>query len=424
MFDISLNSPCRAGKRVDDMKYIVVIGDGMADFTLPGLNGRTPLQAAATPALDQMAKRGIMGLVRTVPEGMPPGSDTANLSIMGYDPRRYHSGRSPFEAASMGVEMKPEDISFRCNLVTLSGDEPYSAKTMIDYSAGEITTEEARLLIAAVDEQNSAAAVRFYPGVSYRHLAIWPGGPDEWRLTPPHDIYGQPIAPYLPGGPHGAAILNMMEQSHAILAGHPVNLAREKRGLSVANSIWFWGEGRRPQLLRFNQKYGLKGAVISAVDLVKGIGLYAGLEQIDVAGATGNFHTNYEGKAKAALEALRQGIDFVYLHIAAPDECSHQGDLEKKVKSIEYIDSRVIRILAGGLKQMGEPYALLIMPDHYTPLSLRTHTADPVPFLLYTGGDALHTPGRTYDEAAARETGLLFEEGHTLMDFFLSFKKI
>lgn len=401
------------------MKYIVVIGDGMADYAVPQLGGKTPLQAAEKPAIDQMARHGILGLARTVPGGMPPGSDTANLSVMGYDPRQYHSGRSPFEAAGMGVEMKPDDLSFRCNLVTLSAEVPYLEKTMLDYSAGEISSEEARQLIEAVNAQNRGATVIFYPGISYRHLMIWPAGPDEWSLTPPHDIINKKIAPYLPAGPHGAVIQEMMVQSVSILSGHPVNRRREAQGLKPANSIWIWGEGRRPLLPSFREKYGLSGAVISAVDLVKGIGLYAGLELLEVEGATGNFHTNYSGKAVAALEALQRGMDLVYIHIAAPDECSHQYEIDKKVKSIELIDRRVVQVLRDGLERIGEPYKILIMPDHYTPLTLRTHTDDPVPFLIYQSDSIQNCSDQAYHEAAAEKAGLVFERGYTLMDYFL-----
>jgi len=400
------------------MKYIVVIGDGMADYPLPQLGGKTPLQAAVKPAMDELAGRGIMGLARTIPEGMPAGSDTANLAVMGYDPRRYHSGRSPFEAAGLGVALEPGEISFRCNLVTLSSDEPYAQKTMLDYAAGEITTEEARPLIEAINERFSAAPFRFYPGTSYRHLMIWPGGPDEWRFTPPHDIIGQTISSYLPQGPHSQVIREIMEQSYSLLPEHPVNRARQAQGRRPANSIWIWGEGTRPQLPLFKDKYGLKGGVISAVDLIRGIGLYAGLEIITAEGATGNFNTNYTGKAEAALEALRRGLDFVYVHIEAPDECSHQYEIEKKVKSIELIDRLVVQKLRSGLEQAGEPYKILIMPDHYTPLSLRTHTADAVPFLIYPG-DGHGLAGQAYDEANAGKTGLVFQEGHTLMDYFI-----
>ncbi len=401
------------------MKYIVIIGDGMADHPLPQLGGKTPLQVAEKPTMDELARCGAMGLARTVPAGMPPGSDTANLSVMGYDPRQYHSGRSPFEAAGMGVEMKPEDLSFRCNLVTLSAEELYSEKTMLDYSAGEILTEEALPLIDAVNEQNRGGRVLFYPGMSYRHLMIWPAGPDEWTLTPPHDIIGKKIAPYLPAGPHSMVIQELMARSVPMLSEHPVNKRRQAQGLNPANSIWIWGEGRRPLLPSFFEKYGLKGAVISAVDLVKGIGIYAGLELLEVEGATGNFYTNYSGKASAALEALLRGIDFVYIHIEAPDECSHQYEIENKVKSIELIDRRVIQELREGLEKAGEAYKMLIMPDHYTPLALRTHTDAPVPFIIYQSNGIQGHSGQTYNEETAARAGLLFEKGYTLMDYFL-----
>jgi len=411
----------RVEKKVETMKYIVIIGDGMADYPLVQLGNKTPLQAAQKPAMDELAGRGILGRARTIPEGMPPGSDTANLSVMGYDPLRYHSGRSPFEAASIGVEMKPDDISFRCNLVTLSSGEPYADKTLLDYSAGEITSPEARLLIDLINDQNRGSGVLFYPGLSYRHLMIWPAGPWNWRLTPPHDIIGRQIKPYLPHGPHAEFILKMMERSLMVLEDHPVNRARVSRGLKPANSIWIWGEGRRPHLPGFYEKYGLRGAVISAVDLVKGIGIYAGLELIEVEGATDNINTNYSGDAEAALAALRRGLDFIYLHIEAPDECSHHFEIDNKVKAIEFIDRLIVKALVDGMNQMGEEYKILIMPDHYTPLSLRTHTAEPVPFLIYDSRVDRCNSGQTYDEVNADASDLYIDHGHALMDYFLKF---
>ena len=403
------------------MKYIVIIGDGMADYPVEQLGGKTPLEKAHKPAMDRLAQSGILGLVRTVPQGMAPGSDTANLSVLGYDPREYYSGRSPFEAAGMGLALRPGDVSFRCNLVTLSTEAHYAARTMVDYCAGEISTAEAEPLIAAVNKHLSTPAIKFYPGISYRHLVVWAGGPgpETWRLTPPHDISGRAIAPYLPAGDQAAVILKMMEESADFLPAHPVNQKRVAAGLNPANSIWIWGEGTAPQLPRFRDKYGLSGSVISAVDLIRGIALYAGLQPLTVEGATGDWRTNYAGKVAAVLKALRQGDDFVYIHIEGPDECSHRYEIENKVKAIELIDAEVLRPLQSALEQDGEEYCILVMPDHATPLALRTHTNDPVPFVLYRSGGQREKLQRKYDEHSAREPDIFIAEGHRLMDYFL-----
>ncbi|MBI3944335.1 MAG: cofactor-independent phosphoglycerate mutase [Armatimonadetes bacterium] len=403
------------------MKYVVVIGDGMADEPVPQLGGRTPLQAAATPALDALAPRALLGMVRTIPEGMPPGSDTANLAVLGYDPRRHYTGRSPFEAASIGVTLADGDVAFRCNLVTLSDGEPYAAKVMLDHSADEIPSEDGRALMEVVNREFGSDGLAFHPGVSYRHLMVWRGAPAGFELTPPHDILGFAVAPHLPRGPHAGRILDLMERSSPLLTRHPVNCARQARGLRPANSIWVWGEGRKPALPSFRDKYGLRGSVISAVDLVKGIGICAGLRSVDVPGATGTLHTDYRGKAMAAIAELRRGQDFVYVHVEAPDEAGHRCEPENKVRAIEYLDAQVIAVLVAELDGLGEEYRLLVLPDHPTPLRLRTHTGDPVPFLLYDSrvSNVLLHNICGYDESSARESGVFVASGPALMEHFL-----
>jgi len=401
------------------MKYIVVLADGMADYPVDELQGRTPLQAAATPVLDELARGGETGLVKTIPDGMPPGSDTANLAVMGYDPQVYYSGRSPFEAISIGLELAATDVVFRCNVVTLSSDEPYAEKVMLDHSADEITTAEARVLLETVNEKLHTDDMTFYPGVSYRHILVWNKAPFDFDLTPPHDIINRKIASYLPKGPYGDLFLAMMEKSSTFLQGHPINKKREERGLKPANSIWLWGEGRKPALSGFYEKYGLKGSVISAVDLIKGIGICAGLDSIDIEGATGNYHTNYEGKAQAALDALRQGQDFVYIHLEGPDECGHRYEIANKVKAIEEIDKRIIKPIIEELRAAGEDFNIMILPDHPTPLSLRTHTSEAVPFLIYRSNRPQKDSDQVYDEFKAGDSGLYFPEGYKLMDYFL-----
>ena len=401
------------------MKYIVVLGDGMADYPVEGLNNKTPLQYASTPTIDYMAKHGILGMVKTVPEGMPPGSDTANMAVLGYDPFVYYSGRSPFEAASMEIPMLETDITFRCNLVTVSDDEPYEEKIMLDHSAGEITTEEAAELIKAVSEHLSTDEIKFYPGMSYRHLMIWNNGPYAWNLTPPHDILGKKVKDYMPKGLNSEVIEELIKKSSKFLSQHDINKKRRSKGLNEANSIWIWGEGKRPLLSSFYEKYNLNGSVISAVDLIKGIGLCAGLDVIDVEGATGNINTNYKGKAKAALSELAKGNDFVYIHIEAPDECGHRYEVENKYKSIEYIDNQIVKAIKDEMEKIGEDYKMIILPDHPTPLALRTHTSEPVPFLIYQSNNELNNPSGIYDEFGAKDTGLYFPEGYKLMDYFI-----
>ncbi|MDK2933135.1 MAG: 2,3-bisphosphoglycerate-independent phosphoglycerate mutase [Clostridiales bacterium] len=411
------------------MKYVIILGDGMADNRMEQLGGKTPLEYANIPTIDYLAKHGEIGLVKTVPDGVAPGSDVANLSVMGYNPFEYYTGRSPLEAVSMGVELSDTDITFRCNLVTLADNHAdgkpkiYSEKIIVDHSADEISTVEAKELIEFVAQHLETESIKFYPGVSYRHLMVWKNGPYDFELTPPHDILEKKIADYLPKGLHKEVILAMMEKSYELLKDHPINQKRIQKGLKPANSIWIWGEGKKPALSSFYDKYHLKGAVISAVDLIKGIGICAGLKSIDVEGATGNIHTNFLGKAYAAVEVLKKGHDFVYVHIEAPDECGHRCEIDNKVKAIEFIDQQVVKIIKEELDKSDDDYSIMILPDHPTPLNLRTHTSDPVPFLIYKSNVKKESPANTYNEFSAGQTGIYFTEGHKLMDYFLNASK-
>lgn len=397
------------------MKYVVVLGDGMADEPIEQLGGKTPLQAARTPVMDAMAKVSEQGIAYTVPENLPAGSDVANLAMLGYDPQKYYSGRSPLEALSIGVDMKDTDIALRCNIVTLSEDEAYEEKTIIDHSSGEITTEEAKVLIDAVKKELETEEFHYYPGVSYRHLTIWDHGYVA-ELTPPHDILGKKIGQYLP---QESKLCEMMKKSFDILKDHPINQKRKEMGLNPANSIWFWGAGTRPALDDFEAKTGKKGAMVSAVDLLKGIAVGTHMLNLDVEGATGGLDTNYKGKAMAAVDSLtKEGADVVYVHVEAPDEMGHQGSVENKVKAIEFLDDQVIRVVAEELKKRGEDFRMLIGPDHPTPISIRTHSKDPIPFMIYDS--TKETEGqKEYSEEAARSTGLVMEHGHDLMDRLL-----
>ncbi len=406
------------------MKYIILLGDGMADRPHASLGGKTCLQAAKTPNLDQLASLGQVGMVRTIPPGYPPGSDVANLTVMGYDPRKYYTGRSPLEAASIGVELEADDIAFRCNLVTLriagkrTEGAPGRKAIMEDFSAGHITTQEARLLIEEIDSKLGSSRIRFYPGVSYRHLMVWKGGKDRLECTPPHDIQDKDILDYLPRGEGDEIINALMEESIDILLAHPVNKSRQENGKRVANSIWLWGQGRRPKMPTFREKYGLEGAMISAVDLTKGIGIYAGFEVINVPGATGWIDTNYVGKAEHALWALRTK-DIVYVHVEAPDEAGHTGDVKNKLKAVEDFDEFIVGNIIHGMKQFDE-YRILVLPDHPTPLEIRTHSSDPVPFVIYDNRKERTGEPLTYDERIGqRKDALIFQEGYTLMDYFL-----
>lgn len=397
------------------MKYVVFLGDGMADLPVTELGNKTPLDAAHKPNMDFIASHGKLGMVKTVPDGIKPGSDVANLSVMGFDPLKYYTGRSPLEAYSIGVNMIPGDISFRCNLVTLSDDEEYENKTMVDYSSDEITTEEARELIKSVDEAFRTEEIEFHSGISYRHLMLWHGTKDNFKLTPPHDISGKKITDYLP---NNKVILDLMKKSYEILKNHPVNLERIKNGKHPANSIWIWGEGSKPELPSFKEKTGLCGTMISAVDLLKGIAICAKMNSVDVEGATGNVNTNFSGKADAAIKALKEGSDFVYIHVEAPDESGHRHEIDNKVKSIELIDKKIIGPVMEYLKSNGEDFRVMVMPDHPTPIVYMTHTSDPVPFAIYDSREEKFSDVR-YTENCGKETGIYVEPGYKLIDELL-----
>ncbi len=398
------------------MKYIVLLGDGMPDEPLEQLGGKTPLEHAHTPAMDFMAGRGLLGMAQTIPAGFPPGSDVANLSVFGYDPATCYTGRSPLEAASMGVSLGPDDVAFRLNLVNLRRDN--GVVFMGDYSAGHISTEEGKELVLALGRALGSAEFEFHPGVSYRHLMVWRNGRDKLELTPPHDISGKPVRDYLPRGDGAEVLLRLMGESQVILEGHEQHGRRLEAGKTPANSIWLWGHGRAPKMETFGSKFGLNGAVISAVDLIRGIGVYAGLEIIKVPGATGYLDTNYEGKAAAALAALER-LDFVYLHVEAPDESSHSGSLENKIRAIEDFDAKIVAPICEGIRKHGE-YRILCTPDHPTPLRLMTHTADAVPFIIYGGEKEVRSGVRGYDEKSARETGLYLDQGYRMMELMMT----
>ena len=399
------------------MKYVLILGDGMADRPIPELSGKTPLEYAKTPMLDALAKKSEVGLVHTIPEGMSPGSDTANMSVCGYDPKIYYTGRSPLEALSIGVDMKDTDVAIRTNVVTLSDDDlPYEEKTIIDHSSSEIDTEDAAVLIEAVQKELGNEMFQYYVGTSYRHLLIWDKG-SVVELTPPHDILGKTIGEYLP---KESLLLEMQKKSYEILNNHPINVARAAAGLNKANSIWFWGAGTKPILTSFEEKTGKKGAMISAVDLLKGIAVGAGMDNKIVEGANGQLHTNYEGKAQAAVDALtKEGYDFAYIHVEAPDEMGHQGSVERKVQAIEYLDERIIRYVKEAMDQSGEDYRMLILPDHPTPIEVRTHTSEPVPYLLYDSTE-LQDNDWQYSEKCAAEGEIYHPQGHELIDYLFS----
>ncbi len=403
------------------MKHIVILGDGMADVAVDALGGRTPLEAAKKPNIDFLAKNGEVGLVKTVPDGMAPGSDTANLSVMGYDPRKYYSGRSPLEAVSIGIDLLEQDVTYRCNLVTLTDAEEYGDAVMADYSADEISTEEATVLVHFLSEEFAKKGVELFAGISYRHCLVIRSAEDGTHLTPPHDISDKRIGAHLPRGGNAALLEELMRMSYGLLKEHPVNLKRIRSGKKPATSVWFWGEGRKPALPDFYEKTHKKGAVISAVDLIKGIAICAGMRSIDVPGATGNIDTNFEGKAAAALEALKDGADFVYIHIEAPDECGHRHEIANKVRAIELIDEKVAGPILKEMNARQDDFSVMVLPDHPTPLSLRTHTADPVPYLIYRSNKK--GPGGSYDETGARESGLYRPEGHLLLDYFFGLKE-
>lgn len=395
------------------MKYLIVLGDGMADKDIPELGNKTPLEYADTPTMDKYSKMSEIGMVHTIPDGMAPGSDTANLSVLGYNPRKYYTGRSPLEALSIGVDMKTTDVALRCNIVTLSTDDlPYEEKTIIDHSSSEISTADAAVLLQAVKDELENDTYKFYVGTSYRHLTIWDNG-DVVELTPPHDVLGRKIGQYLP---KDAVLREMMKKSYDILANHPINLERIKNGLNPANSVWFWGAGTRPMLDSFEEKTGRKGAMISAVDLLKGIAVGAGMKVVEVEGANGGLNTNYEGKADAAVKALLDdGCDFAYIHLEAPDEMGHQGSYERKVQAIENLDKRIIKRVVEKMEAFGEAFRMLVLPDHPTPVAIRTHIGEPVPYMLYDSTNKL-SESWNYNEREAEASGNYVDEGYKMIE--------
>ncbi len=399
------------------MKYVVVLGDGMADLPIEALDNKTPLAYAKTETMDALSKKAEIGLVHTIPDGMKPGSDTANLSVLGYDPKIYYSGRSPLEALSIGVPMKDTDIAIRCNIVTISEDEvPFEEKTIIDHSSSEISTEDCAVLLKAVMDELANETYQFYVGTSYRHCLIWDKG-EVVELTPPHDVLGRVIKDYLPSD---KALYEMMKKSYDILVNHPINIERKKQGLNPANCCWFWGAGTKPMLSSFEEKTGKKGMMVSAVDLLKGIAVGAGMGVVEVEGANGGLHTNYAGKVEAALKALTEdGYDFVYIHVEAPDEMGHQGSVERKVQAIEYLDEKVIKPVVDTLSEKGVDFRMLVLPDHPTPICVRTHTSDSVPYMLYDSTVQLDKSWN-YNEDEAKESGNFVEKGHELIDYLFS----
>ncbi|GFI71995.1 hypothetical protein IMSAG250_01203 [Clostridiales bacterium] len=401
------------------MKYVVVLYDGMADYPVPVLDGKTPMMVAKKPNLDYLAQRAEVGLVRTVAEGLKPGSDVANMSVMGFDPMKYYTGRSPLEAASIGIDMKKTDVSLRCNLVTLSEDDkPYEEKTIEDYCADDISTEEAEEIIKTIEEELGNEVFKFYPGVSYRHCLIWDNGTtDLGKMTPPHDITGKVITDYLSASENAKPLIEMMKKSYDILKDHPVNIARKAKGKRPANSIWLWGEGTRPAFSSFEEVTGIKGGVVSAVDLIKGIGGCAEMEVAEVEGATGYIDTNFEGKAEAGLDILKRN-DLVYIHFEATDECGHRNEPENKVRAIEMIDERVLPILFEGLK-VYDDYKIMVLPDHPTPIVTRTHASDPVPYLIYHKNKEVEGV-ETINEETAANTGNFIDFGPGIMKHFIN----
>lgn len=403
------------------MKYIVILGDGMADYHQKELGGKTPLMLANKPFIDDLAKLSEVGLVKTIPDGLKPGSDVANLSVLGYNPKTCYTGRSPLEAASIGIDLKDTDVTARANLVCLSNEEKFEDKTMIDYSAGEISTAEAKELIEYLKKHLDKDGLTLYSGVSYRHCLVIDNGKIAGDLTPPHDITGKSVKGHLPTSKEGLLYLNLMKESNLLLKDHPINKAREKAGKNPANSLWFWGEGTKPKLDNFEKKFNVKGGMISAVDLLKGIGKLTGMKVIEVKGATGNYDTNFSGKAKACLDNLDKGLDFVYIHMEAPDECGHHGDAKHKIFSIEEISSKVVEPIVTELRKGGEDFSILIAPDHPTPVSVKTHVSDPVPYLIFRSNEPFNGKCvNTYNEDSAKETGIFVSSGEDLMKKFLN----
>lgn len=406
------------------MKYIVILTDGMADETYEVLGGKSPMESANIPLINRLAAHGEIGLVKTVPDSMAPGSDVANLSVMGYEPDIYHTGRSPLEAISMGIDLKETDATMRCNLVCLSDEADYGARSMVDYSAGEITTEESKILVGDLKEALDGDGFTFYPGISYRHALVWDKPDMNVLLTPPHDISGRPIGEYLPKGEGAASLLSLMKRSDAVLRHHPINLRRIREGKNPANSVWFWGMGKKTVLDPFKEKYGLKGAVISAVDLLKGIALAAGMQSIDVEGVTGTIKTNFKGKSEAAMRALDEGVEYLYLHLEAPDECSHQGELKEKIRSLELIEQQIVAPLVENMQEKKEDFRMLILPDHPTPVRIRTHGKEAVPYVLYDSrNEKAFDINQSYSERAAAESGNYFATGPELTAYFTESNK-
>ena len=398
------------------MKYLVLIPDGMADRPVEALGHRTPMEAAVKPCMDALAARSTVGLVSNVPEGMVPESDTANMAILSFDPKVYSRGRSPLEAISMGLTMAPDETAYRCNVVTLSDGGEYEDKIMLDHSADEITTAEADELIKALEAHFGTEYRHFYTGVSYRHCILWKDGNDTYDFSRPHDIIGRCIRDYLPSEENGGGeFYRLMKESFEVLDQHPVNQARRARGLKPANSAWLWSPGKKPRLPSFTEKWGISGTVISAVDLIKGIGLCAGMQSVDVEGATGNVHTNYDGKAQAAITAFKEGADLVYVHVEGPDECGHRAETDNKVLSVELIDRKILAPVYEYLKTTAEDFKILVLPDHPTPIEIRTHSMEPVPFFLYDSRKDV-CGVTTFTEASAAETGLYIPDGFTLME--------
>ncbi len=401
------------------MKYLILLGDGMADLDIPELGNRTPIEVADTPLFHSFSKRGILGTVKTVPDGMSPGSDVANLSLMGYDTKQFYTGRSPLEAASIGIDLKPTDLALRCNLVTLSEDESYENKTMLDYSAGEISSKEAKVLIEEINRKLGSDIFSFYAGTSYRNCLVISNGEKGTLTTPPHDISSKQISQYLPKEIYGDVFLNLMKQSYEILKNHPINVKRKQNGLKPANSIWLWGEGRKPSLVPFFDIYNKKAGVISAVDLIKGIGICASMKILNVEGATGTLSTNYENKAQACIDGfIKDDLDFIYLHVEASDECGHQGDLQGKILAIENLDKRLLSLIVFGLESAGVDLTIMVLPDHPTPISLRTHTASPVPFFIYA--KSMNNNNEPYSERACKKSNLYFNNGVELLHYFFN----
>ncbi len=400
------------------MKYIVIIGDGMADRPVEDLGWKTPLQKAFKPNMDMLVRRGIIGRVRTIPSGFHPGSDIANLNILGYNPREFYSGRAPLEAVSMGIMLKEDDVAYRCNLVTLKFNKDRTKAVMEDYSSGHITTEEARDLVNYINKEIKVEQISFYPGVSYRHIMVWSTGALNIECIPPHDITGKDIADYLPVGNGEEVLRDLMRKSTDALVRHPINRERLKRGDKVANSIWLWGQGKKLSLPTFREKYSLDGALVSAVDLMRGIGIYAGFEILDVPGITGYLDTNYVGKAEAALKALEK-VDLAYIHVEAPDEAGHSGNYTDKIKAIEDFDALVVGTVLKGIAFFDE-YRILLLPDHATPINVRTHTDEPVPFVIFDSRLSIKNEGATFDEKLLERKDIInFEEGYKLMDYFI-----